>query len=287
MDARAGHPRDPRVLWPGIDAALPGQPYFCRHLLHVLTMAEIVKDRVLALLEDGITPIVIGGDHSINLGVMAGVALYLKNRHPALAGHLDAFWLDAHGDANTIATSQSRNVHGMPVAAFLGLGPDSPGAQILADIGGIRPKIRHPRKVTQVGLRDVDPLEEALLDDTNVDWYRSGDIPNVAEMGHIAARHITKNRDGKTVFSLDLDGLDPRFAPSVTTDVPGGLRLPQATQAIRIIKKLGGADRVLVYEIHEFNPVRRGPDGQPSLTPRQNTRTIQTILSLMEAMVAP
>lgn len=289
LEARAGTRLDPRQLWPGIEYALPGQRFFCRHLLHVLTMAEIVKDHVLQMLNAGITPIVIGGDHSVNLGTTAGVAIFLQRNPLANHGVLDAFWVDAHADANTPLTSPTGNIHGMPVAALLGLGPKSPGAWVLANLGGIRPKVPHARKVTLVGLRDVDGEEGELIDATNVDWYSAQDV--LAEdgfsIGDIAARHVGKNPHGRTVFSLDLDGLDPTVAPSVTTNVAGGLSVDHIEQALRTLRRMGGRHRIVAHEIHEFNPVRRGPRGLRTLTTTQNETTLSTIVSLLEAMVAP
>lgn len=289
LDARAGTRLDPRQLWPGIEHALPGQPFFCRHLLHVLTMAEIVKDHVLQMLNAGITPIVIGGDHSVNLGTMAGVAVFLQRNPLPNHGVLDAFWVDAHADANTPLTSPSGNIHGMPVAALLGLGPDSPGARVLANLGGICPKVPHARKVTLVGLRDVDEEERELIDATNVDWYSAQDIlaTDGFNIDDIATRHVSKNRHGQTVFSLDLDGLDPTVAPSVTTNVAGGLSVDHIEEALRILRRIGGRDRIVAHEIHEFNPVRRSPRGRRTVTAAQNETTRATIVRMLEAMVAP
>lgn len=285
----------PRRLWPGIDECIPGGKYFGRSMLHILTMAHTVQRDVYDILTQGKVPLVIGGDHSINLGVMAGVALYARD-HPdfilsdaGMKGLLDLLWVDAHADIHTLASSHTHNVHGMPVSALLGLGPQGLGAQILAGLGGIAPKISVSNLVTQIGLRDVEEAEAALLDSFNIDWYSNVDILDRRtglHVGDIAGRQVMKNQHGRTVFSLDLDGLDPEDAPSVTTNVGHGLRLHHALEAIQVLRMLGGNRRFAAVEIHEFNPIRRLPDGSSGLTREQNDRTVQTILALMEALVS-
>ncbi len=194
------------------------------------------------LLRNGVLPIWLGGDHSLSLGTVAGAAAYAESaRRP-----LFVLWLDAHPDFNTLETTASGNLHGVPVAYFCGL----PGFDALLG----RPLDAHvrPRNVCMLGIRSVDPLEDELLRAHHV---RLHDMGAIAEHGvssllqpfldEIAAEN------GLLHVSLDVDFLDPEIAPGVGTRVPGGAT---AQDAQRVMEMLHVSGLVTSLDIVEFNP---------------------------------
>lgn len=289
LKAVEGHEWDPRKRWPGIDGTLPGRPNFGRYMLDVLVMAEKVGEAVCRTLQQGFIPVTIGGDHSVELGVMAGVARFLAARsgNPVadlIRGLLDMIWLDAHPDSHTLATSESHNIHGMPVSALLGLGSGGTGGHILADLGGIRGKIAADR-LTLFGLRDIDPTEERFLGDHGITWHLSGAMLAGFEIGRAMRDHLARNPGGLSVFSADLDGLDPVDAPAVTTAVKGGLRLADYLAILEELHARRGREGVLSYGFYEFNPLCRKPNGRSLLTPGEVDRTIETMVRLLGEIV--
>jgi arginase len=194
------------------------------------------------LLRNRVLPIWLGGDHSLSLGTVAGAAAYAQS-----AGRpLYVLWLDAHPDFNTLETTASGNLHGVPVAFFCGL----PGFDALLG----RPLDAHvrPWNVCMLGIRSVDPLEADLLREHNV---RLHDMHAIAKYGisrllqpfldEIAAEH------GLLHVSFDVDFLDPEIAPGVGTRVPGGAT---ARDAQRVMEMLHGSGLVTSLDIVEFNP---------------------------------
>ncbi|HVV43806.1 MAG TPA: arginase [Bryobacteraceae bacterium] len=202
-------------------------------------LARIVEDA----LDGGNLPIVLGGDHSIAAGTMAGVASHFRRQHRK-AGLL---WIDAHADMNTPATSPSGNVHGMPLACCVGRGPAE-----LVNLLGFAPKV-DPANVALVGIRDVDLLERTQLRETGVTAFTMREIDERG-MRDVLRDAIRIACDGTAGFhlSLDLDFVDPAYAPGVGTPVRGGATYREAHLAMEMICDSG---RMVSMEVVEVNPV--------------------------------
>lgn len=196
-----------------------------------------------AVVEDGRVPVVIGGDHSLVAGSCAGPARALAARGEAL-GYLH---LDTHPDSNTITTSPSGNVHGMPVAALLG--DNVPG---LDSIAGDRPALR-AEHVAMVGIRDIDAgeLENLRRWGVRVFTMREIDERGLRAVMEDALEIVTTGTGGFHV-SLDVDWVDPTIAPGVGTPVPGGATYREAHLAMEMIYDSG---RMLSLDLVEVNPL--------------------------------
>jgi len=202
-----------------------------------------LRDRVSAILDGGALPIVLGGDHSIAMGTVAGVAEHLDRR----GGKLGVLWIDAHADINTPDTSPTGNVHGMPLAAVLGHGDPS-----LLAIGQKRPMVSVEHSVL-LGIRDVDPGERRRIRDLGLAVYTMRDLDErgIATCMREAIARVT---DGTAGFhlSFDVDALDPEEAPGVATPVQGGLTYREAHLACELVADSG---RLVSMELVEVNPI--------------------------------
>lgn len=191
----------------------------------------------------GQMPLVLGGDHSVAVGTVSGVSKHFR-KHKARIG---VIWIDAHPDMNTPQTSPSGNVHGMPLACCVGLGP-----RALTHIYGYAPKV-DPKNVALIGLRDVDSLEKPHVKQSGVRAFTMRDIDERG-MRAVMAEAIEIAGAGTEGFhvSLDMDGLDPQEAPGVGTPVRGGLNYREAHLAMEMICDSG---RMVSLEVVEVNPV--------------------------------
>lgn len=153
-------------------------------------------------------PLVLGGDHSIAIGTLAGVSKHYKN--------LGVIWYDAHGDLNTAETSPSGNIHGMPLAASLGY-----GHELLTNLLGTSPKIK-PEHVVIIGARSLDEGERKLIKELGIKVFTMHEIDRLGmtKVMEETIEYLKDHTDG-VHLSLDLDGLDPNDAPGVGTPVPG------------------------------------------------------------------
>ena len=198
-----------------------GNPH-AKYLKEIAATCAKEADLVLKTLEQGMMPLVLGGDHSIAAGTVSGVAEFYRRQDQRIG----LIWVDAHSDINTPATSPSGNVHGMPLAAILGLWQDE-----LSRIYDFSPKVLAENTVL-IGVRDIDErgmrtvMEEAL---------------RTAGRG-TAGYHV----------SLDMDWIDPEDAPGVGTPVRGGATYREAHLAMEIIADYS---RMTSLEIVEVNPV--------------------------------
>jgi arginase len=196
-----------------------------------------------AAVRRGATPLVLGGDHSLGAGSVAGVATALAEQGKALG----LIWLDAHGDLHTPETSGSGNVHGMPVAHLLGHG--DPRLSGLAKPG---PAVR-PEHVVFVGLRDLDPPEQAFIRDSGVRAFTMRDIDERGLRAVMSdAIEIATRGTGGLHVSCDADWVDPAEAPGVGTPVRGGATLREAHLAMEII---ADSDAMLAMDLVEINPI--------------------------------
>ncbi|MEJ8545866.1 arginase [Brevibacillus borstelensis] len=210
-----------------------------KYLDEVVEANEKLARVVSGIMEEGCFPLVLGGDHSIALGTVAGVAKNVKN--------LGVIWFDAHGDLNTGETSPSGNIHGMPLAASLGFGHDR-----LVHIAGFAPKLK-PENVVIIGARDLDRGERDLIKRTGLKVFTMHEIDKLgmARVMEEAIAHVSKHTDG-VHLSLDLDGLDPHDAPGVGTPVIGGISYREGHLALEM---LADADVLCSAEFVEVNPI--------------------------------
>lgn len=222
------------------------QPYGEKRAKYLHEIAETCKgvlDIIQRTLEEGMVPLVLGGDHSIAVGTTAGVAAHFHKQQKR-AGLL---WLDAHGDMNTPESSPSGNIHGMPLAAIIGY-----GAPELTGLAGIKPMIE-PRNVAIVGVRDLDAKERRLVKESGVHIFTMRDIDErgMREVMTEALRFATDETGGFAV-SLDLDMIDPEDAPGVGTPVRGGITYREAHLAMEMI---ADSEAMASLEVVEINPV--------------------------------
>ena len=196
-----------------------------------------------AAVRAGVRPLVIGGDHSLAAGSVAGTATALAER----GQRVGVIWLDAHGDLHTPATSHTGNVHGMPVAHLLGLGDAR-----LSHLSTVFPAVRAEHLV-YVGLRDLDDEEKALITSRGLHAFTMRDIDERglrAVMNEAVA--IASRGTGGIHVSCDADWIDPREAPGVGTPVRGGATLREAHLAMEIIHDSGA---LLAMDLVEINPI--------------------------------
>ncbi|WP_420393812.1 arginase [Acuticoccus sp.] len=190
-----------------------------------------------AAFEAGRVPILLGGDHSVAAGSLAAVS----DARPA--AHV--VWLDAHPDFNTLETTVSGNLHGIPVAVACGLA----GADLIYG-EPIRPL--EASRITMIGIRSVDPDERRLLATHGVTVHDMRDVDEFG-MGDLVRRAVTRAKadDAPIHVSLDVDFLDPDLAPAVGTTVPGGATVREAHLAMEILSESG---LVASLDLVELNP---------------------------------
>jgi arginase len=220
-----------------------GEPN-ARYLKQIAETCRRTGNAVIKTLEEGLTPFVLGGDHSLAVGSVSGVAEFYRRQNQKIG----VLWIDAHSDINTPETSPSGNVHGMPLAALLGLGPEA-----LGSLYGYSPKIS-PENTVLVGVRDIDAAERANIRRAGVgEVYTMRDIDErgMRTVMEEALRAAGRGTAGYHV-SLDMDWIDPEDAPGVGTPVRGGATYREAHLAMEIIADHG---RMLSFEIVEVNPV--------------------------------
>ncbi|RKY19378.1 MAG: arginase [Planctomycetota bacterium] len=214
-----------------------------KYLREIVRACERLAPRVESILDQGAFPVVVGGDHSIALGTVTGVAEHFRKRDQKIG----LVWIDAHADMNTDVTSPSGNIHGMPLSALLGY-----GAKELVNIGGFSPKV-DPERTVLIGIRSVDDDECELVIRSGVHYYEMMKIDAVG-MGAViceAVDHVSKGAAGVHV-SLDVDGIDPEYAPGVGTPVPGGINLREAHLIMEVLADSG---MMCSLEVTEVNPI--------------------------------
>ena len=194
-------------------------------------------------LAEGFLPLLLGGDHSIAVGVAAGVANFFRKDKKQI-GYL---WLDAHGDMNTPESSPSGNVHGMPLAAIMGY-----GASELVDLLGFKPKAE-PGNIVIVGARDLDAQERKIVKKSGIHVFTMRDIDErgMREVMSDALKYAMDDTAGIAV-SLDMDFVDPADAPGVGTPVRGGVTYREAHLAMEMI---ADTESMVSLEVVEINPI--------------------------------
>jgi arginase len=220
----------------------PGSQH-AKYLTEIAASCKRQAHAVCQALRAGFMPLVLGGDHSIGIGTVAGVADYYRRK----AKKIGLIWIDAHSDMNTPETSPSGNVHGMPLAVCLGYGPRK-----LTHLLGYSPFLS-PRNAVLVGVRDVDLLERPAVKQSGLTVYtmRQIDERGLSSVMQEAIAIAGRDTAGFHV-SLDMDFVDPAEAPGVGTPVKGGATYREAHLVMEMI---ADARRALSLEIVEINPV--------------------------------
>jgi arginase len=214
-----------------------------RYLSQIAKSCTRLAAMVKRVAEKGQVPLVLGGDHSVAVGTVSGMSKHLRE-----AGQkLGLLWIDAHPDMNTPQTSPSGNVHGMPLACLIGLGPRQ-----LTHIYDYAPKV-DPENVALVGLRDVDLLEKPYVKTSGVRTFTMRDIDErlLHAVMKEALEIVSEGTEGFHV-SLDMDAVDPEHAPGVGTAVRGGLSYREAHLAMEMICD---SQRMTSMDVVEVNPV--------------------------------
>lgn len=222
------------------------QPYGekkARYLDEIAQTCKGLAEMVRKTLDEDIFPLVLGGDHSIAVGTIAGAAAHFNKT----GKRIGVIWLDAHGDMNTPESSPSGNIHGMPLASIMGFGPPE-----LVDLAGIKPMVE-PRNVALVGIRDLDSKERRFAKESGVHVFTMRDIDErgMREVMAEALRFAGDDTAGIAV-SLDMDFVDPSDAPGVGTPVRGGVTYREAHLALEMI---ADSRAMVSFELVEINPV--------------------------------
>ncbi|MDQ2885447.1 MAG: arginase [Chloroflexota bacterium] len=226
------------IVIPQPESQAEGNPRL-KYLDPIVHASEELARIVTTSLQEGEFPLILGGDHSIALGSISGVARIHKP--------LGVIWLDAHPDFNTGETSPSGNIHGMILAALAGL-----GASQLTDVGGWSPKL-DPAHIVIVGARDIDVDERDALRKHHIHVFTMSDIDRngISDVMR-QANAIAGQNDNPIHLSLDMDALDPREAPGVGTPVRGGLSYREAHLAMEMI---ADTNRLVSMDVVEVNAI--------------------------------
>ncbi|MDE0892393.1 MAG: arginase [Planctomycetota bacterium] len=214
-----------------------------RFLKEIAVSCEELRDRVGVALEEGLFPLVIGGDHSIACGTVAG----MSRHHHARGEKIGLIWFDAHADMNTPETTPSGNIHGMPLAACLGLGPGA-----LVDLAATVPMVA-PSNAVLVGVRSVDEEERRLVKEIGLKVFTMREI-DMLGIHEVMKRAIAIASEGTAGFhlSFDLDGTDPSVAPGVGTPVSGGTTLRESHL---VMEHVAASGKLIGLEMTEINPI--------------------------------
>jgi len=210
-----------------------------KYLEPIVKVAEELADVVTATLQESEFPLILGGDHSISLGSITGVTRVYKD--------VGVLWIDAHADFNTEESTPSGNIHGMILAALAGLGNSR-----LTGVGGWAPKL-DTQRIVIIGARDLDNGERELLRSHHIHVFTMSDIDQrgISEVMRQALAITGEANDGIHV-SLDMDALDPTYAPGVGTPVRGGLSYREAHLAMELI---ADTNRLVAMDVVEVNPI--------------------------------
>lgn len=213
-------------------------PSDLKYLAPIVDMSGQLLTTVSDRVQDGWFPLVLGGDHSLSLGSVGGVARHRK---------IGLIWLDAHGDFNVPSTSPSGNIHGMVLSALSGYGDPR-----LAGLGGFQPKVA-AEHVALIGVRELDRGERELLAQSGVAVFTMHDVDR-AGLAQVIEAALARTEGDLEGFhlSLDLDVVDPLQAPGVGTPVLGGLSYRETHLAMELMAQSG---RLLSMDVVEVNPI--------------------------------
>ncbi len=208
----------------------------------ILAVCEQLGEVARAAVSNNETPIVIGGDHSIAMGTISGIAKHYND----LNQQLGLIWFDAHGDMNRPEISPSGNIHGMPLAHVLGYGDAD-----LSNIMDMHPAVR-PENVVLIGIRDIDHDEREFVNQSGITTFTMRDIDEMG-MSVVAQKTLEIVNKGTAGFhvSFDVDGCDPEVIPGSGTLVPGGVTYREAHL---LLEQCASDGRMTSMEVVELNP---------------------------------
>jgi len=208
----------------------------------ILEVCTSLANKVKSILQANEIPLVIGGDHSIAMGTVAGVSSFFREQQKSIG----LIWFDAHGDMNIPGVSPSGNIHGMPLAHLLGQGDEE-----LKNILGFSPKVK-AENVALIGIRDLDSGERRIVRESGIHAFTMRDIDERG-MAEVATRALEVVNAGTAGFhvSFDVDGCDPSVIPGSGTLVPGGVSFREAHLLLEYCADNG---RLLSMEVVELNP---------------------------------
>ena len=211
-----------------------------KNLNEVVEANTALAHKIHDVMDQGQFPLILGGDHSIAIGTLAGLGDRYKN--------LGVIWYDAHADLNTIETSPTGNIHGMPLAVSIGLGHER-----LVNIRGFAPKVK-PENVIIIGARSIDPGERELIKKEGIKVFTMHEIDKLGmtEVMEQAIMYLKDREVDGVHLSLDLDGLDPIYTPGVGTPVPGGITYRESHLAMEM---LYSSKMITSAEFVEVNPI--------------------------------
>ncbi|GLB34797.1 putative arginase family protein [Lyophyllum shimeji] len=197
-------------------------------------VAQVVGDHA----RKGELPVTLGGDHSLAMGTISGTL----SVHPETC----VIWVDAHADINTVESTESGNLHGMPVSFLLGLGSKIP------EFSWVKPLLKADRLV-YIGLRDIDTGEKRILRENNIKAFSMHEVDKygIGKVVEMALDHVNPDRDRPIHLSFDVDALDPSVAPSTGTPVRGGLTFREGHYICEAIHETGC---LVALDLMEVNP---------------------------------
>lgn len=222
-------------------------PAKMRFAASIQVTCQFVASTVEDSLAGGYTPVVLGGDHSIAIGTVAGLARFGRGGGRRKPRKYGLIWVDAHADINTPRTTLSGNVHGMPLAVALGMGD-----KMFTELAGLAPMV-DPANAVLLAVRSIDELERENLRTAGlrVMTMREIDERGVSDCMSEAIEIVTDGTDGFHV-SFDIDSLDPRWAPGVGTPVAGGITVREAHLVMEMV---ADSRQLASLEMVEVNPV--------------------------------
>ena len=210
-----------------------------KYLPEIVTVNEQLYLKVSEAIKEGVVPLILGGDHSLGIGSLAGLA--------SNGRCFGLIWFDTHGDYNSLDTTSSGNIHGMSLAVANGI-----GAQELTSIGGRQKKVREENTVI-IGAREIDSQEREMLHQSKITVFTMRDIDQwgMKEVVNRSIQIASEGTDGIHI-SFDLDVIDPEEAPGVGTPVIGGITYREAHLAMELLADSG---RISSMDIVEVNPI--------------------------------
>jgi arginase len=232
---------DTEVINPNYIAKKEDNP---KYLSEMSAASKNSADTIKKILDDGRIPVILGGDHSIAIGTFSGVASHFREN----SQEVGLIWFDAHADINTHETSETGNIHGMPLAALLGRGSES-----LVNLHDFSPKL-NPFYCAHIGARDLDLGEKRTIRELGMrqNFFTMSDIDKRGMLNCVEeAIIIASQAPAGFAVTFDVDIIDPRFAPGSGTLVRGGITYREAHLALEMIAERGG---MRAFEIVEVNP---------------------------------
>lgn len=214
-----------------------------KYLPEIIKTNKLLAAKVEKILDRNNFPLILGGDHSMALGTLAGLAAHCKKNKKRLG----VIWIDAHTDMNTDKTTPSGNIHGMSLAASLGIGDKR-----LTEFMGFAPKVEIKNCVI-IGARSIDPLEKLAIKNAGLKVFTMNDVDKLG-IHRIISRVLKEfNQEVDHIHvSFDVDSVDPSIAPGVGTPVPGGLSYRESHLLMEAIADCGCMSSL---EVTEVNPI--------------------------------